>query len=253
MGLFNQSYVPERYALNRVDGVKTVHLRGFNPDISTSSETIMGVGGVYVQLTSAVAFEAVSSDANDTAAGTGARTIVASMVDGNYVQTDVTITMNGTTAVAISGTYLACNGARVATSGSNATNVGSIDIRTTAGSVVKRRIPAVIGSGKDQDFIYTIPAGHVGLLKPIHVYSAGAAAALNTFLQVWNSSGNVVTEAISMTGFSTISQCFATVNLGDGLRIEEKSLIDLKAFFGSGNNIVVAMGQLLVFNTAKLS
>lgn len=98
---------------------------------------------------------AVSNNAADDAAGTGARTIrlVGLDADGNYLEQD--ITMGGVTPAA---QMLAVNRAYVATAGSTGTNVGVITI-TLGGATV-----AIIDAahGQTQQAVYVVPADWVG-------------------------------------------------------------------------------------------
>lgn len=111
----------------------------------------------YTFQTAAVALELVSSSVNDTAAGTGARSVIVTTLDGNYVEVNTTITPNGTTPVAIPGTHLHHNQSIVVVSGSANTNVGNITIRTVSGAVAQGYVAA--GIGLSRQALYTVPAG----------------------------------------------------------------------------------------------
>ncbi len=243
---------PENIALNLVGGVKKIQLIGRNAAISNSAETIWTPSGTYAQLTTAVAMEAVSSSANDAAAGTGARTIEVDLVDGNYVQTTVTVTMNGVTPVAITGTFLAVNGARVITAGSGLTNAGDIDIRVVTGSVVKSRISSAAGStGISQDFVYTVPANTIALLKPVTLTAQAATGSIFAYVNTYNSSGvfrTVGLSALSLQGVGVQKGDMNPIGFGYGLRIEPRTLIELRAIASAGNGDLMAMADLLLFN-----
>lgn len=60
----------------------------------------------YQTPTTATALEILSSDANDTAAGTGARTVTVEGLDGSGNPLTETVSMNGTAAVALSNSFL---------------------------------------------------------------------------------------------------------------------------------------------------
>lgn len=71
----------------------------------------------------------VSTNANDTSAGTGARTILVSGVDSDFNEVSIVMTMNGTTAVTSSGTVMVfVNSVEVLTSGSSAAPQGRIEV-----------------------------------------------------------------------------------------------------------------------------
>lgn len=115
----------------------------------------------YVFQTSAVAMELVSSSANDTAAGTGARAIAVSTLDGSGAEVTTVVVPNGTTPVAIPGTHQFHNNSLVTDAGSNFTNVGNITIRVVAGAVAQGYIAA--GIGVSRQGLYTVPAGKIFL------------------------------------------------------------------------------------------
>ena len=75
---------------------------------STLTEDVWGGGGNMVLPTAAESWEIVSTGAgaaNDTSAGTGARTVLITTLDDNYVaQSPVDVTLYGSTPVAIPGT-----------------------------------------------------------------------------------------------------------------------------------------------------
>ena len=63
---------------------KFVHKFGYNPSIGTSDETIWSEGGLYAYPASATVMTVSSSSTDDTAAGTGARTVEVFGLDADY-------------------------------------------------------------------------------------------------------------------------------------------------------------------------
>jgi hypothetical protein len=159
---------------------------GRNSDIDTgSSEVIWDAGGPYTFDNSAQSLEIVSSLANDTAAGTGARTVTVVGLDANRLQRSETVTLNGTTAVAISGTWMRVFRAYVATAGTNEVNVGDISIRIASGGDTRARITAL--TGQTLMAVYTVPAGRTGYMfryyASLNTGSPATAAAMD--LRLW--------------------------------------------------------------------
>lgn len=139
---------------------------GKNPDIDTGSipEDIWNGGGLYTGQPTGAAetMEIFSSSANDTAAGTGARTVrIFNLLDGTGAAvSDVDVTLNGTTPVSLgAGTYYR-GGSRikVLTTGSGGSNAGTITLRHTT---TTSNIFAVMPVGLNQTSIaaYTVPLG----------------------------------------------------------------------------------------------
>lgn len=168
-------------------GYTRVAAFGHNPSIDTTStpEDIWTGGGLYPWMTSATNLEIVSTDVNDTSAGTGARTILISGLDINYVAVTQTVTLNGTTAVALATPMFRVNSMLVLTSGTNHVNVGNINLRDSGGGTLRSMIGANIGI--TQQAPYTVPAGFT--LQVLSIYNAltgngtGRTADLSTFFK----------------------------------------------------------------------
>lgn len=108
--------------------------------------------------TTETSFEIVSSSVNDTSAGTGARTFVVFGYKADFSQTSETVTLNGTNAVALTGSYIAIYRAYVASAGSTACNAGDVTIREVAGAKVVHVIVQAL-HGQTQMQYYIIPKG----------------------------------------------------------------------------------------------
>jgi len=138
---------------------------GYNADIDTAAaEHIWSVGGLYPFSTFATAqsLEVLSISAEDGAGTeTGAGEISINGLDANLVVQNATITMNGTTVVAIPGTWLAVNRAFIndGSTGSTGSNVGNINIRVASAGAIVSQMPAT--KGQTQQAIYRVPSGNI--------------------------------------------------------------------------------------------
>lgn len=185
-------------ARGAIEGYEVNRKFGRNTDIDTATvpEDLWGGGGLYTGIpTSAETIEVFSSDANDTSGGSGARTIQLIGLDANWESQTETLTLNGTTPVTTSGTWLRCNRQRVVTAGSSNANEGTITVRhtTTAANVFSQLQP-----GKSQSTIlhYTVPAGKVALFSDLNVVveresSSGTSASFEVKIRD-NANGGVV-------------------------------------------------------------
>jgi len=135
---------------------------GSNSDVDTgAAEDVWAGGGAYSWPASAGATTIVSGSAADAAGGTGARTVEVIGLAAGYVQQRETVTLNGTTAVTLTGTYLRILDCRVRTAGSGQVNAGALTIAvggTTAGVV-----PA--GAGRLNAALYTVPADRCAYIE----------------------------------------------------------------------------------------
>ena len=140
----------------QITGMSVFHRFGQNPDIDTGTapEDIEYGGGTVTLPTSAAQVTAVSGSADDTAAGTGARTVTITYLDASYVEQTETIALNGTSNVTTTGNAIRFVRAFVATAGSGGENAGALTF-TIGGD-----LQATIGAGLNQTFTthYTVPA-----------------------------------------------------------------------------------------------
>lgn len=119
----------------------------------------------WASLTSAVALELLSGSANDAAAGSGARTVRVTGLTGDYAEQSETVTLNGTSAVALTLSYLRVNAIDVLTCGSGGANAGALTLRLSGGGATVGYV--VAGEMLSTHGVYTVPAGaRVWLLTP---------------------------------------------------------------------------------------
>lgn len=143
-------------AKGQINKLSHINKFGYNTAVGSSYQVLSDLGTDPLPATAA-AVSVVSSSANDTAAGTGARTVEIQGLDADYNLQTLTVTLNGTTAVTTgSDTYIRVFRMRVVTAGTNETNVGNIT--ASIGGVDIAQIKA--DAGQSLMGIYTVPAGH---------------------------------------------------------------------------------------------
>ena len=210
---------------------KHIYKFGQNQAVGNSVETIWEEGGLYVYPPSATTMTVSSSDANDTSAGTGARTIQISGLDGSYNEVSETIIMNGQTAVTTSNTYLRVNRALVLTAGSGGANAGIIYVGTgtvTAGVPVNK-YTTINGDGLNQSLqaFWTVPAGYTAYIYQTNIStgnSSSTPAVLKTILVIRPFGGVFNTkEVITLTDGNHLQ------NYNFPIKVTEKSDIEFRA------------------------
>jgi hypothetical protein len=149
-------------AKGNVTGHALIRQYGFNADIDDAAtyEDVWSPGASKSWQTGAQSMEAVSSDADDTSAGAGARTIRVLTLDASHDEDTQDVTMNGATPVALTGTHFDVYSAHVLTAGATETNEGAIDIQVASAGAVQAQIP--LGFGETQQALYVIPNGKTG-------------------------------------------------------------------------------------------
>ena len=150
---------------------------GFNPDVDDSLETVWAEGGLYSYLSAATQLTVSSSSANDTSAGTGARTVTLSGLDSNYAEISETVTLNGQTAVTTTNSYLRINRMIVNTAGTGGQNAGVIYVGTgtvTAGVPANKYATVAVGDNQSLMALWTVPANYTAYLLQKDITAATA-------------------------------------------------------------------------------
>lgn len=228
-------------------GLPTGYLRvtelGNNPSIDSATvpEDIWSGGGVYPWMTGETSLEVVSSSASDAAAGTGARTVTVTGLDSGYNQIAATVTLNGTTTVAIPPTFYRINLAQIATVGSGETNAGAVTIRDAGGGTTRAVIPA--GYGITRQSAYTVPAGWaLQILQLLVGLNRVSASARYVTVATWiRSSARVTRLPLELT----VSDMAPYRQEGvPGIFLPEKTDFALRCVFASANGMDVNGGFL---------
>ena len=166
-------------ARGQIPGHKLKFKFGHNAAVGDTEETIWAEGGLYVYPTSATQMTVSSSSADDTAAGTGARTINIEGLDADYNEISEDIILNGQTPVTTVNSYLRINRGISLTAGSGGKNAGIIRVGT---GTVTSGVPANVflsidGDGDNQTLmcIWTVPAGYTAFLVQTNVSTGNAS------------------------------------------------------------------------------
>lgn len=193
--------------------------------------------------------EVVSSSANDSAAGTGARIVSIKVLDANYVETIVPINLNGTTAVRLPSNVLFINGAQVTSAGTDYINSGNITIRTSGTNFIQAYIP--IGLNSDRSCRYTVPVGKTFLIDNIFntamkSSSGDVAIASNLMIRQQNGTISKLTDNFTQTTDASIN-----IILPTPLAVKEKTTIFSTVVTASntGANYGVTIFGILMDNT----
>jgi len=164
-----------------IDGA--VATRKFGAALSVGTSLVpIATSQVYRTPVAAAALEVVSDSTNDNGTtsplGSGALSVeVIGIADWNVGEVSETVTLNGTTAVALSTSFLRVYRMKVATSGSYATSVApshssTITLRESGAGDEWASMSSVGGFGLGQSEIaaYSIPTGKVGIMSKASIF-----------------------------------------------------------------------------------
>ena len=249
MGLRNYIW-DEAWELNvsrgKVRGAYHIIKFGENLDIDGSMETIWDAGGLYTYLTSAGVLTVTSTDGDDAAAGTGARTVTVEGLDANYNSVSETLTVGGGAG---SVEFFRVFRAFVATSGSSGTNEGTISIAQGATTLAQIRAvgsPTKIGLGQTFMSIYTVPAGYTGYIYQLDVSTAKADGDVFLMKRGVNDNGTWRAQDVMHTNVNDIERVYTFP-----LKIEEKTDIEVRAICSTnGMKCAATFCILLVQNNS---
>lgn len=226
-------------ARGQIEGHKSLFKFGDNVDINGSLETIWSQGGLYVYPTAAIQMKVSSSSTNDTALGSGARTVFVYGLDANYNEITETVTLDGQTAVLTVQSFLRVNRAFVVTAGNGGTAAGTVyvgDGIVTAG--VPATVYAAIKLGENQTTmaVWTVPAKHT-----FYMYRGFFSGASNNAAQyvlgkfMFRSQGGVFRNAADLT----VNSNAIGYDFEIPLAVQEKTDIEARAIALSGTNFYV--------------
>lgn len=144
-------------AAGNVAGRLALHKFGVNSDVNGTEEVVWSGGGLLPYLSSAELVKIKSDSANDTAAGSGARTVTLYGLDAAHVEQSELLTLNGVTAVTAVNSYLHVFRVRVRSAGATSWNEGVISVRNNADDTTLARVE--IAKNQTQMAVWTVPAG----------------------------------------------------------------------------------------------
>jgi hypothetical protein len=232
-------------ARGQVGGHSVVTVSGYNSDVDTAWEMITPIGDLSFPAT-ALQMTVSSSSASDTAAGTGARTVLISGLDANYAVITETVTMNGQTAVTTTNSFLRINNMLVTTAGTGLANAGTIYIGS---GTVTSGVPAVIynviavGYNNATSSQYTIPAGYTGYLVIARISLAQdtGASLITARTRFVGTNGIPITGPLVVANNNISTQPFPYP-----LSIAEKTRIQGEAIGGAANNEAAGFFELIL-------
>lgn len=226
-------------------GASRLQKNGYNPGIAQTLVTVWNEATTMTFPAAATVMTLSSSSANDTAAGTGARTVTINGLNSSYVTTTEVVTLNGTTGVSTTNSFLRINSLSVATAGSGGSNAGIIYIGT-----------GVITAGKPATIYGSIAAGVNLSRQAFHTIPSGSTGYLLSLLASTDTAGTQVqVYTRTQTGLFVLNRIFQ-LGIGAGtvqdyqlpLALQAGTDIEARATVASGTAKVAVQLEILVLS-----
>lgn len=236
-------------ARNQIQGHTDIIVFGYNPDLDQTEESIWPNGGTVPHPTTASVLKISSTSANDTAAGTGARTVFISGVNGSFDTVSETVILNGQTEVNTVNLYLYVNEFYTLTVGSGGANAGDVNAGT---GTVTAGVPALlydmiyVGFNQRTTAHYCVPAGFTGYIIK-GVITAGQATgstAVTSFLKQHGTDNILRVGAVSAINNGSVSYDFDPPYV-----VPEKNCVGASAIGAANNNIASAFFNIILIKT----
>lgn len=225
---------------------RSISVFGFNPDIDTT-ELVVWPNGASVAYQHPGNYVTVSStSANDTSAGTGARTVTLEGLDENHHEVSETIALTGQTAVTSTNKFSHVNSMSVATVGSGGKNAGMVYAGT---GTVTAGVPAntfnLIETGFNQSTSahYTVPAGYTGYLVVGGISSGQATGSTAVVGKLVLIDPNQVARVVAV---SALNNGINSYDFKLPIPIPEQFTVEARAYGTASNNYVAAFFQILL-------
>jgi hypothetical protein len=240
-------------ARGQISWHETLFQFGTNLNVGTSFSTLWPGGGtLYSYPSAATVLKISAANANDTVAGTGARTVLVNGLDANYNEISEIVSLNGQTAVNTVNSYLRFHYMAVLTAGSGETAAG---ILYAGVGTVTSGVPATIygyislGYNISEQAFWTVPAGYTAYITSCAWTSANTTANIivTGSLNVRPLNGVFLTESTcKMVAGNSFDRHFDTA-----VRVSEKSDIEMRAASSTaGSSVTGEFNVIYILNDA---
>ena len=220
-------------ALGRRQGTTLWNKFGYNTDvdIATSPEVVAAFGGTFAINTTASTLDIVSASTADDGdpAGTGCNSVVIYGVDSNWDSLIEVVTLDGTSTVTTTGSFIGVNRVAMFLCGTGQVNAGLITVTKTTGGATVATMPA--GQGVTQQCIFYVPQNHQFLaewMKLNAVKPSGQDPIVTWILWVYSVVNNGKQEVFRYK-MDTAVEVHAAIEPNLPFPVGEKSIVWLEA------------------------
>ena len=240
MGVLPQFMDIYQISAEQVDFVRPVIIFGHNEDIDSGTlpETLIPWGGLYSFPAAAGTISIVSASANDTSNGTGARTLTIQGLDSNWDIQEVVYTLNGTTPVVTTETWMRVNKVHTTTVGSGGVNAGTITFTHSNTTALCAQINA--GEGCSHACVYSVPNNYSLFLSKLESHMTKLAGDQAGEVAIYRRNGaNGPLWQCFKIGVHTKSVSVIDLNQSSLYLMREKSDVYINATYVTTDSVTV--------------
>lgn len=220
-------------------------LKAHSNALGTSAQAIAGpFTGTLAHPSAASALGIASTSANDTAAGTGARTVRITGLNSSYDVATEDVTLNGQTKVVTSATFIAVLDVQVLTAGSGGVNAGVLYVADD-GDTFTSGVPTVpymvvdVGWNIAAPSVYTVPDGYELALGRLSV-TCDNGKTTTVYVEVYGSTSLWERRMEVHVGSGASETLLSEAVVAARQRVRVRGLVNT----GTGNVSVLIMGVL---------
>lgn len=171
-------------ALGRRQGATLWNKFGYNLDVDTAiPEVVASWGGAFTPLLTATTISIVSTSTADDDGSTGCNSVVLYGLDANRDEVIEVVTLNGTTPVVTTSTWLGLNRVAMFLCGTGMVNAGTITATAVTGSTTMAQMP--VGEGVTQQCIFHVPRNHHYIMEWLTINVLNRAKDAELTIKVW--------------------------------------------------------------------
>ena len=209
------------------------------------TQDVWETGGIKAIPTAAEIMNIASSDAADTAAGTGAQMVQVSGLAADYSLQSEFVSMNGTSNVATVNEYLFVNRCRVVLSGSGQKNAGNITV--TGATSTNTFATIAVGESITQQSHFTVPLGYTAFTTSVvlsaYRSSGSGSRAVEADTMAYSPDANTIFQTLRY-GVSSSSAFYSTPPCPS--QTSEKTTLWFQATAESNNTVVTSVQEILL-------
>lgn len=228
-------------AKGNIPGSSLITKFGHNDDVDTATvpEDVWNGGGAFTAPTAARIHNIESTDINDTAAGTGARTVLIIGINSLYERTTEIVTLNGVGPVPTVNSYYHIHLMQVNSSGTGNVNAGEISATAQTDGTLTCLINT--GEGQSESAIYLVPKGYTAYIMRIRARMNNATANSAATVALYTFPFGKAWQIKTKMGINNSGSSFVELDYTDSspFIVPEKSWIKLSITSVTNNNTSV--------------